>query len=246
MLSRQESRSGFLVDLGKTKILVVEDEEATRRTIQLILKNIGVGHIVAAANGEKAVQQIYSLDGRIDMCLLDFQMPASNGLELLREIRVGGTLAPSSLPCAMLTSFSDAKLIGLAMALDVHAFLAKPPRADYIKKHVLRVLNDPAPTQATEIYEKIKISRSDPVVNAKTRLNAQAETAPEPPALDGPTIMIDLAEDKVPVGAVLAKDIRSRGQMILAAGTVLSPRSVTLLANLVELHPDVREIVVNA
>jgi len=79
-------------------------------------------------------------------------------------------------------------------------------------------------------------------VNASTRRNFPAEAETAPPTSDKPSMFLDILADDIPPTAVLARDVRSRGQVILAAGSTLTPRYVTLLKNLLELHPDIQKI----
>ena len=66
------------------KILVVDDDKATRHVLQSVLTNAGFSADVA----RDGVEALKSLDAdRFDLVLLDVWMPRMNGLELLAKLR---------------------------------------------------------------------------------------------------------------------------------------------------------------
>jgi len=67
-----------------SKILVVDDDKATRHVLQTVLTNAGFSTAVA----RDGVEALKSLDAdRFDLVLLDVWMPRMNGLELLAKLR---------------------------------------------------------------------------------------------------------------------------------------------------------------
>jgi CheY-like chemotaxis protein/anti-sigma regulatory factor (Ser/Thr protein kinase) len=66
------------------KILVVDDDKATRHVLQTILKNAGFSTAVAR-DGVEALRSLGA--DRFDLLLLDVWMPRMNGLELLAKLR---------------------------------------------------------------------------------------------------------------------------------------------------------------
>lgn len=76
---------GFFVNLGKKKILIVEDDEATREIMSEIVSQLGM-EVFAF---EDPVQSLQSLkQHQFDLALLDIMLPTMDGYELLREIRL--------------------------------------------------------------------------------------------------------------------------------------------------------------
>ena len=75
---------------GET-VLVAEDEEAVRRVVCRVLEGAGY-QVVAAANGQEALERLRSLNGRADLLLTDVVMPGMAGRELAAratELRPG-------------------------------------------------------------------------------------------------------------------------------------------------------------
>lgn len=66
------------------KILVVEDEEATRSLIQLFLENRKF-IVFSAANGQEAMEVVQEQE--LDLILLDIEMPGLDGFEVCEKIR---------------------------------------------------------------------------------------------------------------------------------------------------------------
>jgi len=71
-----------------TKVLVADDQEIVRRTMQRILEGAGA-EVLVAEDGEQAVALYASLGTRPDLVILDLDMPNASGAEafdLLREL----------------------------------------------------------------------------------------------------------------------------------------------------------------
>ena len=64
--------------------LIVDDEPHVRTYLKLVLKQIGIGAPLEAANGQEAVD-IYK-EKAPGIVLLDVNMPVKEGLEALKEI----------------------------------------------------------------------------------------------------------------------------------------------------------------
>lgn len=73
------------------KVLVVEDSEAQRLSIKMILKMRGFD-VVTAEDGEAGWLEF--LQGEFDAVLTDFEMPRLDGLELIARIKEHGSEVP--------------------------------------------------------------------------------------------------------------------------------------------------------
>ena len=70
------------------KILIVDDNEAARRLLQLYLAGYGV--LVIVNNGSEAIEafsQAIDTNERFDLICLDYVMPEMSGLKVLETIR---------------------------------------------------------------------------------------------------------------------------------------------------------------
>jgi len=104
------------IDYGK--ILVVEDDAATRETLRVWLTRSGYT-VVFAVDGPQGYQAF--LTEKPDLIVLDIMLPGMDGLEICRKVR-----EKSPIPILMLSAqdeFSD-KILGLEVGAD--DYLAKP------------------------------------------------------------------------------------------------------------------------
>ena len=105
-------------------ILVVEDDRAIRRYLEVILERKGY-HVVSAADGLEAMKAALTFD--LDAVVTDAIMPHLSGLELCRFLRNHPKL--SRLPVVLLSGFESA-----TAAHETNdrpdVYLAKPVRPD--------------------------------------------------------------------------------------------------------------------
>ncbi len=100
------------------RILVVDDEATTRRTLQAYLEQEGYS-VHTAADGLAALSAARDL--KPDLIVLDIMLPGMDGVEVLRALR-----KESSVYVLMLTAKADEtdKVVGLTMGAD--DYLTKP------------------------------------------------------------------------------------------------------------------------
>jgi putative nucleotidyltransferase with HDIG domain len=113
------------------KILVVEDDRASRTMLSKIL--IKYGHQAAEANnGVQALEKIQKVNP--DLIFMDINMPMKDGITTLAEIRQSETF--SDIPVIMLTARSDKKTVAKAIELGAVDFLVKPFDTKIVLKKV--------------------------------------------------------------------------------------------------------------
>ncbi len=100
------------------RILIVEDEEAIARFVELELCHEGYG-VEKAVDGRTGLEK--ALSGLFDLVLLDIMLPELSGLEVIRRLR-----RESQLPVIMLTARDTVmdKVSGLDMGAD--DYITKP------------------------------------------------------------------------------------------------------------------------
>ena len=161
------------VQFDQQSILLVDDEEFSRALVSQMLRRIGFGEVLVADNGYTAMDVLNAR--KVTIVLSDFRMPGMHGLQLLKNIRTGGTKAVRNLPFAMLTGYADRNLVGLAIVLDINSFLAKPASLDTLAKrlaHCFQYLLEPLPIAT---YAAVQVDSAAPPATA----------APLPPDEDG-------------------------------------------------------------
>jgi two-component system cell cycle response regulator DivK len=102
-------------------ILVVEDEEDNRQILRDLLTTAGY-EMTEAVNGEDALVEVAKQ--RPDLILMDIQLPAMDGYETTRRIRINPDL--KSLPIIAVTSYALAGDESKALAAGCDAYVSKP------------------------------------------------------------------------------------------------------------------------
>jgi len=113
----------------KGKILVVDDEDTTRRSLAEILRLEGA-QVRVAASGEEAVEYLHKT--AFDMILLDLKMPGMDGLDVLR---VAHEVAPET-QVILLTAHGSLESAIAALRLGAHDYLLKPSSPSQIVRSV--------------------------------------------------------------------------------------------------------------
>jgi CheY-like chemotaxis protein len=115
-------------------ILVVEDDRAIRRYLEVILERNGY-RVVAAADGLEAMKA--ALNGDVDAVVTDAIMPHLSGIELCRFLRHHPKL--SRLPVVLLSGFESARAAHETNDRP-DVYLAKPVRPDELVNCLARLL----------------------------------------------------------------------------------------------------------
>ncbi len=106
---------------GKKKVLVVDDNANTLRSIKAMLEE--KYNVTLANSGMKALTSIGK--SRPDVILLDYEMPVCDGRQTLEMIRADEEL--TTIPVIFLTSVNDKEQIQAVIKLLPAGYLLKPP-----------------------------------------------------------------------------------------------------------------------
>ncbi len=117
---------------GTETVLVVEDEEALRSLVELILTEAGY-RVLAAANGEEALA-LLAEHRTVDLVLTDSVMPRVSGSELIQRLQ---SIRPQARVIQM-TGYSD-------LGREDEDVIAKPFEPEALLQRVRLVLDRPTP-----------------------------------------------------------------------------------------------------
>jgi DNA-binding NtrC family response regulator len=132
-------------------ILVVDDEPLIRWTLTERLSQ--EGHTVAEADTAKAALARFGAD--IDLVLLDFKLPDSDGLQVLRRMK--GT--DPDVPVILLTAFSSIETAVEAMKQGAYHYANKPFNLDELALVVQKALET---TRLRREVKALRASRAEP------------------------------------------------------------------------------------
>ena len=118
----------------KSRVLIADDVQETRRNTRLMLATIDDVEVVAiAANGLQAVQ--LAKEHHPDIVLLDINMPEMDGLTAFRNIV---QIHPDT-GCIIISAEKDTTTLRTAISLGVQEYLIKPFTIDELEVAIARV-----------------------------------------------------------------------------------------------------------
>ena len=118
-----------------SKILVADDNMASRELIREVLEMSGYD-VVEAADGAEAV--LRARESTPDLLLVDIQMPRLDGYGVLRELRADARLA--SLRVVALTAFAMQGDRERAMDAGFDGYITKPVDLAALRREIKRFL----------------------------------------------------------------------------------------------------------
>lgn len=125
------------------KILITEDDAIIREGICAYLSEFNY-ETIEARDGREALSKFES--NKIDLVILDIQIPFINGLDVLRKIR-----EKSNLPVLILTAFSDEEFKITAFSNLADGYIEKPFSLPVLKARIDALI--------TKNYEKFEVFR---------------------------------------------------------------------------------------
>lgn len=114
----------------KKKILICDDEEGIRESLNLILEKDY--DIAFATNGKEALE--YISNNPIDLIILDIKMPKVTGLEVLRDIKE----KKPDINVVIATGYQSAEIAEETIRLGATDYITKP----FDKEKVLKTINN--------------------------------------------------------------------------------------------------------
>lgn len=124
------------------KILIVDDSATARKIVAGLCRKIGLEQIVEAESAEEGMVQLL-VEGDFDLILCDLNMPGTNGLQFLMNLK--NNVLTRTIPFVFLTSESEARLISAARANGADAYLVKPIHYDAFKDEIERFWRQSTP-----------------------------------------------------------------------------------------------------
>ena len=114
------------VDMSKLHVLIVEDQVFVRNIIRGVLQELKTGQISAASNGYEALISLQEAEQKVNVILLDLEMPWLNGYQFIKKLRNELTPPLSETPVIVISGHSDKEALDKVDKLGVDLFLLKP------------------------------------------------------------------------------------------------------------------------
>jgi two-component system chemotaxis response regulator CheY len=110
------------------RALVIDDSRAVRMIIGAILRELSM-EVLEAANGLEALEQLRQ-NPDVDLVLVDWNMPAMNGLDFIRAVRADPAYA--GLRILMVTTEAEGAQVTRALNAGANEYLMKPFTRDVL------------------------------------------------------------------------------------------------------------------
>ncbi len=104
------------------RALVIDDSKAMRSILGRMLRGMGF-EVLEAANGREGLQRLQE-KGKIDLALVDWNMPEMNGLEFIRTVRAEQSY--DGVLLMMVTTETEMENVVRALAAGANEYVMKP------------------------------------------------------------------------------------------------------------------------
>lgn len=142
------------------KIAVLEDDSSIALELKELLKNAGY-QVLVITDYEKSVELI--LKEKVDLALLDINLPTANGEIILKELRKKTTM-----PIIMLTSRVTEVDEILSMSYGADDYITKPYNPTILLLRIQNVLKRTENTTSSLIYNNIIVNPSKGILQSET------------------------------------------------------------------------------
>ena len=138
--------------MEKLRILAVDDNMVNLASLEQELKD--EYEVIPVSSGKRAIKFLYI--EKVDLILLDVQMPIMDGIETLREIRTQEN--GITVPVILLTAKKDKETVIEGSKLGIMDYIVKPVNSDELHERVKRALKRRGvlPMEGDELYRLVK------------------------------------------------------------------------------------------
>ena len=105
------------------KIMSVDDSKSTRQFVKNAVDVLGF-EFCEARDGKEALELLRKDDGKVDLILLDWNMPVMNGIEMLAELKSDSDL--KDIPVTMVTTEIERHKVVEAIGKGAKNYVMKP------------------------------------------------------------------------------------------------------------------------
>lgn len=124
-------------DLSNKMLLLVDDEQYVRESLKEVLQLEGF-YVLAAENGQRAVQLFRYYREKVFCVLCDMTMPIMSGAETLRRLRK----MKQDVPVIVFSGYGEEKALQQLKGLEPYVFLQKPLDIENILDEIAQIEGD--------------------------------------------------------------------------------------------------------
>ena len=135
----QETVTQKAYDFTGTTVLIVEDHPLNMSIARKLLENVGIS-VIAAVNGQEAVERFNMNYDSINAILMDIRMPVMDGLEATRLIRSSARKNSRSIPIIAMTADAFEEDIHRSFESGMNDHLAKPINPSLLYETIGRLI----------------------------------------------------------------------------------------------------------
>ncbi|HSB07476.1 MAG TPA: sigma-54 dependent transcriptional regulator [Thermodesulfobacteriota bacterium] len=117
------------------KILIIDDDQSIRETLEMFLHEKGY-EVITSEDGGKGLEAVQR--ERPDIVILDIRLPGMDGLEVLRKIKENG----EDIYVIMITAYHAMETTIQAMKLGAYEYIHKPIDVDELEIAIEKVVNN--------------------------------------------------------------------------------------------------------
>lgn len=160
------------VDVKKSCILVVDDNENNRFTLNSLLKKQGYVNIIEATDGREALEKLAST--KVDLVLLDFMMPEMDGFEVLQHMAKASDT--KRIPVIMISADDSMENIVKGIELGAVDYLPKPFNKALLSARVQTSLDRTRLLEVEKSYNELFDEKTgEPIKESFLKLLAKME-----------------------------------------------------------------------
>ncbi len=156
-----------MLESGKGKVIVIDDEESIRLGCKRILKKAGYD-VILASTGEEGLSHIGKDPSSFYAVILDLMLPGISGMDVLKRIKS----VDSEIPVVVVTGYATVDKAVEAMKEGAYDFISKPFTPDQLRITVERAAERRRFQLERELFRKEMERTLRDVIFEKSRVKA--------------------------------------------------------------------------
>ncbi|WP_117193513.1 response regulator [Rhizobium terrae] len=201
VVSERNLQAALPINTSGARILVVDDNPVNRRILTEQLSMWGFDCVAAesGAEGLAIMHECARIDVTVDTIVLDYHMPEMNGLDFARQLRRDPRFDGTGI--IFLTSMDMASDDSMFAALNIHAHLMKPARANLLRSTIIDVVRS--------VRTKRRARENQQVLTQLKSTAAVSSAAQVPPPVQVPAPAAEPASGPAPSAPAVAEQLVS-------------------------------------